>query len=170
VCGGGVCVGGGGRAFYYTYIHSEKRLSYEGAELLSVLVAETIHLACTCEGGGRGGEGGARTFFYAVRKDSPARELSCSACWLQKLSVLRVCFREEDAGGRDMKMPLENGRSDVGNYSTRGTYRGHIGPISGSIHMALLSSPLPRSRVCYSIRSTSITSLNGTQATKRQMA
>ena len=22
VCGGGVCVGGGGRAFYYTYIYS----------------------------------------------------------------------------------------------------------------------------------------------------
>ena len=25
VCGGGVCVGGGGRAFYYTYIDSGKR-------------------------------------------------------------------------------------------------------------------------------------------------
>ena len=25
VCGGGVCVGGGGRAFYYTYIYSGKR-------------------------------------------------------------------------------------------------------------------------------------------------
>ena len=24
MCGGGVCVGGGGRAFYYTYIYSGK--------------------------------------------------------------------------------------------------------------------------------------------------
>ena len=53
MCGGGVCVGGGGRAFYYTYIHSEKRLSYEGAELLSVLDVEPIHPACMCEGARR---------------------------------------------------------------------------------------------------------------------
>jgi len=37
---------------------------------------------------------------------------------LQKPSILRVCVREEDAGGReagapsDLKMPLENGRVD----------------------------------------------------------
>jgi len=31
-----------------------------GAELVGVLVAETIHPACMCEGGGRGGEGGGR--------------------------------------------------------------------------------------------------------------
>ena len=48
--GGGVCVGGGGRAFYYTYIISGKRESCEGAELVGVLVAETIHPACMCEG------------------------------------------------------------------------------------------------------------------------
>jgi hypothetical protein len=39
---GGVCVGGGGRAFYYTYIYSLKGQSCEGAELVGVLVAETI--------------------------------------------------------------------------------------------------------------------------------
>jgi hypothetical protein len=66
VSGGGVCVGGGGRAFHYTYIYSRKRESYEGegAELVGVLVAETIHPACMCEGGGRGGEGGGRAFYY----------------------------------------------------------------------------------------------------------
>jgi hypothetical protein len=32
----------------------------EGADLVGVLVAETIHPACMCEGGGRGGEGGGR--------------------------------------------------------------------------------------------------------------
>jgi hypothetical protein len=41
VCGGGVCVGGGGRAFYYTYIYSQKGRSCEVAELVGVLVAET---------------------------------------------------------------------------------------------------------------------------------
>jgi hypothetical protein len=64
VCGGGVCVGGGGRVFYYTYIYSGKRESCEGAELVGVLVTETIHPACMCEGGGRGGEGGGRVFYY----------------------------------------------------------------------------------------------------------
>jgi hypothetical protein len=36
----------------------------EGAELVSVLVAETIHPACMCEGGGLGGERGGRAFYY----------------------------------------------------------------------------------------------------------
>ena len=57
MCGGGVCVGGGGRAFYYTYIYSQKGRPCEGAELISI--------------------------------------------WLQKPSILRVCVREEDAGGRE---------------------------------------------------------------------
>jgi len=35
-------------------------LACEVAELVGVLVAETIHPACMCEGGGRGGEGGGR--------------------------------------------------------------------------------------------------------------
>ncbi len=72
MCGGGVCVGGGGCAFYYTYIiHKRhhhiiirKRESYEGAELVGDLVAETIHPSCMCEGGGRGGERGGRAFYY----------------------------------------------------------------------------------------------------------
>ena len=64
LCGGGVCVGGGGRAFYDTYICNGKRYSCEGAELVGVLVAETIHPACVCEGGGRGGERGGRAFYY----------------------------------------------------------------------------------------------------------
>ncbi len=46
----------GGRAFSNTYTYSGKRESCEGAELVDVLVAETIHPACMCEGGGRGGE------------------------------------------------------------------------------------------------------------------
>ena len=60
----GVCVGGGGRAFYYTYIYSQKGRPCEVAELVGVLVAETIHPACMCEGGGHGGEGGGRAFNY----------------------------------------------------------------------------------------------------------
>ena len=53
----GVCVGGGGRVFNYTYIYSQTGRPCEVAELVGVLVAETIHPACMCEGGGRGGEG-----------------------------------------------------------------------------------------------------------------
>jgi hypothetical protein len=51
VCG--VCVGGGGRVFNYTYIYSQKGRPCEVAELVGVLVAETIHPACMCEGGGQ---------------------------------------------------------------------------------------------------------------------
>jgi hypothetical protein len=53
-----------------------------------------------------------------VRRDSPARQPSWSAFWLQKPSILCVCVREEDARGReagaplDLKMQLENGRTD----------------------------------------------------------
>jgi len=36
-----------------------------GAELVGVLVAETIHPACMCEGGGRAGERGGRAFWSA---------------------------------------------------------------------------------------------------------
>jgi hypothetical protein len=82
VCG--VCVGGGGRAFYYTYMYSQKGRPCEVAELVGVLVAETIHPACMCEGGGRGGERGGRAFYYtycprprpateAGRRATPAR-------------------------------------------------------------------------------------------------
>ena len=59
----GVCVGGGGRAFYHTYIYSQKGRPCEVVELVGVLVAETIHPACMCEGG-RGGEGRAFNYTY----------------------------------------------------------------------------------------------------------
>ena len=42
----GVCVGGGGRVFNYTYIYSQTGRPCEVAELVGVLVAETIHPAC----------------------------------------------------------------------------------------------------------------------------
>ena len=60
----GVCVGGGGRVFNYTYIYSQTGRPCEVAELVGVLVAETIHPACMCEGGGRGGEGRAFNYTY----------------------------------------------------------------------------------------------------------
>ena len=83
----GVCVGGGGRAFYYTYIYSQKGRSCEVAELVGVLVAETIHPAFMCEGGGRGGERGGRAFYYTYiytvprcRRPSCARQDVACAC------------------------------------------------------------------------------------------
>ena len=59
------------------------------------------------------GEAGAHstTSTYTTGKDSPAREPSWSAFWLQKPSILRVCVREEDAGGRK-----------AGAHSTTSTY------------------------------------------------
>ena len=57
------------------------------------------------------------THTYTAGKESPGREPSWLEIWLQKPSILRVCVREEDAGGReagapsDLKMQLENGRS-----------------------------------------------------------
>jgi hypothetical protein len=49
-----MCEGGGHGgervwcAFYYTYMYNGKTKSCEGAELVCVLVAETIHPACVC--------------------------------------------------------------------------------------------------------------------------
>jgi hypothetical protein len=62
--GGGLCGEKGGRAFYYTYIYSQKGRPCEGAELVGALVAETIYPACMCEGGGSGGERGGRVFYH----------------------------------------------------------------------------------------------------------
>jgi hypothetical protein len=45
-------------------LHLQKGRSCEVVELVGVLVAETIHPACMCEGGGRGGERGGRAFYY----------------------------------------------------------------------------------------------------------
>ena len=58
----GVCVGGGGRVFNYTYIYSQTGRPCEVAELVGVLVAETIHPACMREEDT--GEGGGRAFYY----------------------------------------------------------------------------------------------------------
>jgi hypothetical protein len=80
VCGGGVCVGGGGRAFYYTYIYNGERQSCEGAELVGVLVAETILPACMGEGGGRGGEKGGRAFYYTYIYSGKRQCRSVVAC------------------------------------------------------------------------------------------
>jgi hypothetical protein len=40
------------------------------------------------------------TPIYTVRRGGPAREPRWSAFWLQKTSILRVCVRDGDAGGR----------------------------------------------------------------------
>ena len=40
--GGGLEGEGGGSAFYYTYIYNGNRESCEGAELVGVVVAETM--------------------------------------------------------------------------------------------------------------------------------
>ena len=93
-------VGGGGCAFYYTYIYSGKRYSCEGAELVCVLVAETIHPVCMCAGGGRGGERGGRAFYYTYIY-SGKRE-SCEGATLVGILVAETihpaCMRE--GGGR----------------------------------------------------------------------
>jgi hypothetical protein len=52
------------RILLHLHIQLEGTRSCEGAEVVGVLVAETIHPACMCEGGGHGGEGGGCTFYY----------------------------------------------------------------------------------------------------------
>jgi hypothetical protein len=72
-----------------------------------------LHLHIQLDAGGREAGTHSTTPTYTVRRDSPAREPSWSAFWLQKPSILRACVREDDAGGReagaplDLKMPLE---------------------------------------------------------------
>jgi hypothetical protein len=58
---------------------------------------------CVREEDARGRKAGAHstTPTYTAGKDSPAREPSWSAFWLQKPSILRVCVREEDARERE---------------------------------------------------------------------
>jgi hypothetical protein len=51
--------------------------------------------------GGREEVAHSTTPTYTVRRDSPAREPSWSAFWLQKPSILRAYVREEDTGGRE---------------------------------------------------------------------
>ncbi len=82
----GVCVGGGGHAFYYTY--SQTGRPCEVAELVGVLVAETIHPACMCEGGGRGGERGGHTFYYTYIYSQKGRP--CEGADLVGVSTQKV--------------------------------------------------------------------------------
>ena len=72
----------GRRARILLHLHIQrKRESCEGAELVGVLVAETIHPACMCEGGGRGGERGGRAFYYTyIRSGGGARASRGSVC------------------------------------------------------------------------------------------
>jgi hypothetical protein len=58
-----MCRGRRARILLHLHIQLEGQ-SCEGAELVGVLVAETIHPACMGEGGGRGGERGGRAFYY----------------------------------------------------------------------------------------------------------
>jgi hypothetical protein len=114
VCGGGVCVGGGGRAFYYTYITTGKDSPAREPSWSAIwLQKPSILRVCVREEDAGGREAGAHstTPTYTTGKDSPAREPSWSAIWLQKPSILRVCVREEDAGGRE-----------AGAHSTTPTY------------------------------------------------
>jgi hypothetical protein len=74
--GAGRCGERGWRAFYYTYIYSQKGLPCVGAELVGVLVAEpSILRACVREeDAGRREEGAySTTPTYTVRRDCPAR-------------------------------------------------------------------------------------------------
>ena len=69
----GVCVGGGGRAFY-TYIYSQKGRPCEGAELVKFwLQKPSILRACVREEDTGGREEGAQstTPTYTVRRDGP---------------------------------------------------------------------------------------------------
>ena len=58
-----MCRGRWTHILLHLHIQSEGR-PCEVAELVGVLVAETIHPACMCEGGGRGGERGWHAFYY----------------------------------------------------------------------------------------------------------
>ncbi len=80
--------------------------SYEGAKLVCVLVAETIHPVCMCEGGGRGGERGGHTFYYTYiyslkGQSCEGAKLVCVLVAETTESILCSCVREEDAGGRE---------------------------------------------------------------------
>ena len=54
----------GGEPSWSTFWLQKPSILRRGAELVDVLVAETINPACMCVGGGRGGERGGRAFYY----------------------------------------------------------------------------------------------------------
>ena len=103
----GVCVGGGGRAFNYTYIYSQTGRPCEVAELVGVLVAETIHPACMCEGGGRGGEGRAFNYTYIYSQTGRPCEVAELVGVLVAETIHPACMcegggRGGEGGGRAM--------------------------------------------------------------------
>jgi len=75
------------------------------------LVAETIHPASMCEGGGRGGEGGGRVFYYTYTYSKKKTVLRWSRAGRHCGCRNHVCVREEDARGRE-----------AGAHSTTPTY------------------------------------------------
>jgi hypothetical protein len=105
-----------------------------------------------CEGGGRGGEIGGSAFYYTHMYTG--KEPSWSAFWLQKPSILRVCVREEDVGGReaeassDLKMPLENGRVDERVSRGQASERAVCVCVAVSVEKGACRPPLPAAVVC----------------------
>ena len=91
---------------------------------------------------------------YTTGNDSPAREPSWSAFWLQKPFILSVCVREEDVGGReagapsDLKMPLENGRADERVSRGQASERAVCVCESVSVEKGARRPPLPAAVVC----------------------
>jgi len=73
---------------------------------------------------------------------------------LQKPSILRVCVREEDAGGReagtpsDLKMPLENGRADERMSRGQASERAVCVCVVVSVEKGARRPPLPAAVVC----------------------
>ncbi len=109
-----------------------------------------------CGGGVCVGEAGAHstTPTYTVRRDSPAREPSWSALWLQEQSILRACVREEDAWGgeggapSDLKMPLENGGADERVSKGQASERAVCVYEAVSVEKGARRPPLPAAVVC----------------------
>jgi len=55
----------GRRTHILLHLHIQReRIVLRGSRADQHLVAETIHPACVCQGGGRGGERGGRAFYY----------------------------------------------------------------------------------------------------------
>ncbi len=102
------------------------------------------------------GEAGAHstTPTNTVRRGGPARELSWSAFWLQKPSILRARVREEDAGVReegaplDLKMPLENGRANERVSRGQASERAVCVCEAVSVEKGSRRPPLPTAVVC----------------------
>ena len=90
-----MCRGRRTRIRLHTYIYSQTGRPCEVAELVGVLVAETIHPACMCEGGGRGGEGRACNYTYIYSQtgrpyiQSDGTALRCKGLGLVTLKINR---------------------------------------------------------------------------------